>query len=101
MKPSRKALIIAYHFPPAGGGGVQRTLKFVKYLRCFGWEPVVLTVQNPDFDHFDQELVDDIPCDIQVYKTSEINFWRYYRIKKYGSASVYEVNTINKNKKKC
>jgi glycosyltransferase involved in cell wall biosynthesis len=39
----RRVLIVAYYFPPIGGGGVQRTVKFVRYLRDFGYEPVVLT----------------------------------------------------------
>ena len=39
----KNVLMIAYSFPPAGGPGVQRTSKFVKYLRNYGWEPVVLT----------------------------------------------------------
>jgi hypothetical protein len=39
----KKVLMIAHQFPPIGGSGVQRTVKFVKYLRDFGWEPVVLT----------------------------------------------------------
>ena len=39
-------LMIAYYFPPMGGAGVQRTLKFVKYLPEFGWQPHVLTVRD-------------------------------------------------------
>ena len=42
-------LIISYYFPPSGGPGVQRVLKFVKYLPEFGWRPVVLTVEDGDF----------------------------------------------------
>ena len=45
----KKALIITYYWPPSGGAGVQRWLKFVKYLRGFGWEPVVYTPGNPEF----------------------------------------------------
>jgi hypothetical protein len=39
-----KVLVIAYYFPPMGMSGVQRTLKFVKYLPKYDWEPTVLTV---------------------------------------------------------
>jgi glycosyltransferase involved in cell wall biosynthesis/cephalosporin hydroxylase len=39
-----RALIVAFHFPPIGGGGVQRSVKFTRYLPEFGVEPVVLTV---------------------------------------------------------
>ena len=41
--PVKRILFIAYHFPPAGGGGVQRSLKFVKYLPECGFDPTVLT----------------------------------------------------------
>ena len=44
----KKVLIIAYYWPPAGGAGVQRVLKFAKYLPKFGWEPVILTVNITD-----------------------------------------------------
>ena len=41
----RKALLIAYHFPPfAQSSGIQRTLRFAQYLPVFGWEPVILKV---------------------------------------------------------
>lgn len=45
----KRVLIVAYYFPPSGGPGVQRVLKFVKYLPEFGWEPAVLTVADGDF----------------------------------------------------
>ncbi|MBK7447140.1 MAG: hypothetical protein IPJ45_14225 [Ignavibacteria bacterium] len=41
-----KVLIISYYFPPMGMGGVQRTLKFAKYVKDYGWESVVVT-DNP------------------------------------------------------
>lgn len=62
-----KALIIAYNFPPVGGAGVQRSVKFVKYLREFGWEPVVLTVANPSVPVYDAGLLKDIPNGVKVY----------------------------------
>jgi hypothetical protein len=45
-KQKRRVLVIAYYWPPAGGSGVQRFLKFVKYLREYGWEPVVYVPKN-------------------------------------------------------
>ena len=45
----KKVLIVAYYWPPGGGGGVQRWLKFVKYLREYGWEPIVYTPENADY----------------------------------------------------
>lgn len=62
----KKALIITYYWPPAGGSGVQRWLKFVKYLRNFEVEPVVYTVQNPNYPITDESLKNDIPEEIEV-----------------------------------
>jgi glycosyltransferase involved in cell wall biosynthesis len=92
----KKVLIIAYHFPPAGGGGVQRTLKFVKYLPSFGWQPIVLTTKNPDFDHYDESLLDDLPAEAIIERTFSLNFWRHYRVKRYGRQSIYETSKDNK-----
>ncbi|HFE52934.1 MAG TPA: glycosyl transferase family 1, partial [Bacteroidetes bacterium] len=49
MPDTKKVLFVAYYFPPAGGSGVQRVLKFVRYLPEFGWQPVVLTARNADY----------------------------------------------------
>ncbi|MCX6251324.1 MAG: glycosyltransferase family 4 protein [Bacteroidetes bacterium] len=65
----KKALIITYYWPPSGGAGVQRWLKFVKYLRGFGWEPIVYTPENPEFPEIDNSLYNDIPDNITVIKT--------------------------------
>jgi glycosyltransferase involved in cell wall biosynthesis len=58
---TKRLLIIAYNFPPMGGGGVQRTVKFVKYLPRFGWESVVLTASDPGYWAVDTSLAADIP----------------------------------------
>jgi hypothetical protein len=62
----KKALIITYYWPPAGGSGVQRWLKFVKYFREFGIEPIVFTVKNPNYPILDESLKTDIPKNIEV-----------------------------------
>ena len=64
----KKLLVIAYYFPPAGAVGVYRTLKFVKYLPQFGWEPVVLTVSNGKFPIYDQSLMKLIPEGLEVHR---------------------------------
>ena len=87
----KKVLIIAYYFPPTGGGAVQRAAKFVKYLPSFGWKPVVLTVENPDFDILDESLLNDIPEDVEVYKTCSFDPVRWYRTRRYGPKSRLEV----------
>src|SRR5512133_3782369 len=64
----RKVLIITYYWPPSGGAGVQRWLKFVKYLREFGWEPVVYTPENPEYPETDPSLEKDIPAGLEVIR---------------------------------
>jgi glycosyltransferase involved in cell wall biosynthesis len=73
----RKALLISYRFPPQGGGGVQRTLKYTKYLRQFGWEPVVHTALNPYWPVWDESLLTDVPEGVSVYKTRTFEFERF------------------------
>ena len=65
----KKALLIAYHFPPLGGGGVFRTLKFTKYLSEFGYQPYVLTVKNPMYREKDPTLIKEIPAEAKIHRT--------------------------------
>ena len=64
----KKALIISYYWPPAGGPGVQRWLKFVKYLRDFGVEPIVYVPENPNYPLNDFSLENEIPEGITILK---------------------------------
>lgn len=64
----KKALIITYYWPPAGGPGVQRWLKFVKYLKDFDIEPIVYIPENPHYPITDNSLVDEIPEGIKILK---------------------------------
>jgi glycosyltransferase involved in cell wall biosynthesis len=68
----KKVLIVAYHFPPGGGAGVQRTLKFIKYLRLYDWEPIVVTVKKPSVPSYDYTLSDDLPDNILIVRTSSL-----------------------------
>ena len=63
-----KVLIITYYWVPAGGSGVQRWLKFVKYLRDFNIEPVIFTVDGANYPIIDASLEEDIPEGIEVIK---------------------------------
>jgi glycosyltransferase involved in cell wall biosynthesis len=64
----KKVLIITYYWPPAGGPGVQRWLKFVKYLKGFDVEPVVYIPENPHYPLIDHSLLDQIPKGIKIMK---------------------------------
>ncbi|MFH1008919.1 MAG: glycosyltransferase family 4 protein [Candidatus Latescibacterota bacterium] len=75
----KKVLIVTYYFPPAGGPGVQRVLKFVKYLPAFGWEPVVLTVEKGDYPALDESLLREVPEGVPVYRTRIFEPYDLYR----------------------
>lgn len=77
----QKALIITYYWPPAGGPGVQRWLKFVKYLPEFNIEPVVYCPENPNYPIRDESLIAEIPKDITILKQPIIE--------PYGLASLF------------
>ncbi|MEE9349462.1 MAG: glycosyltransferase [Flavobacteriaceae bacterium] len=63
-----KVLILTYYFPPAGGSGVQRWLKFVKYLPQFDVEPIVYTVKNPNYPLTDTSLLKEVSDEITILK---------------------------------
>ncbi len=75
-----KVLIITYYWPPSGGAGVQRWLKFTKYLPSSGWFPVVLTVypEYAAYPFHDPSLFGEIPLDIEVHRTKAINYFALY-----------------------
>jgi len=73
-------ILITYYFPPAGGPGVQRMLKFAKYLPAFGWRVAVLTVrEDAAYPVRDPSLSSDVPPGTQVVRTAITEFYRVYR----------------------
>jgi glycosyltransferase involved in cell wall biosynthesis len=72
-------VIVSYYFPPSGGPGVQRVLKFVKYLPEFGWDPAVLTVRGADYPARDESLLAEIPSSVPVVRTSIPEPYSVYR----------------------
>lgn len=75
MMAEKKVLIIAYYWPPSGGSGVQRWLKFVKYLPQFGWKPYVFTPENPSAPVKDSSLLKEVPAEAVVVK---LPIWEPY-----------------------
>ena len=67
-KEMKKVLVITYYWPPAGGPGVQRWLKFVRYLKEFNVEPIVYAPENPSYPIVDESFLDEIPDDITILK---------------------------------
>jgi len=97
----RRALIITYYWPPTGGSGVQRWVKFSKYLPEFGWQPVVYTPENPEQIAIDESLLKDIPEQAEIIKTY-INEPYTLARKLMGKGSTQKgsgVNPINSQKK--
>jgi len=99
----KKVLIITYYWPPAGGSGVQRWLKFTKYLPKYNWEPVICTPENPHFEVQDHALQNDVPDETEILK---IPIWEPYALKdklfgkgsKSQSAGVITNKNLLKNK---
>lgn len=60
MSEPKKLLIITYYWPPAGGPGVQRWLKFVKYLPDFNIQPIVYIPENPTYPIIDNGLQSEV-----------------------------------------
>lgn len=75
----KKVLIITYYWPPSGGPGVQRWLKFSKYLRNFNWEPIIYTPENPEAPADDESLFNDIPENLQIIKKSIWEPYSFYK----------------------
>lgn len=73
----KKVLIVTYYWPPAGGPGVQRWLKFSKYLPEDGWMPIVYTPENPSYPFVDETLLSEVPTEVEVLKTK---IWEPYQL---------------------
>jgi glycosyltransferase involved in cell wall biosynthesis len=92
-----KVLVVTYYWPPSGGAGVQRWLKFSKYLPEFGWEPIILTV-DPEYAAYpvtDFSLNDDLPLSLRVYPTPAINYFGIYRKNKSKIPTAGFANSID------
>ncbi|SHN03034.1 glycosyltransferase family 4 protein [Polaribacter sp. KT 15] len=88
-----KVLIITYYWPPAGGSGVQRWLKFVKYLQNFDIEPIVYTVDNANYPKEDKTLLNEVPKNIKILKQpiwepTDLLFWKKNSKQKKGVSNV-------------
>ena len=98
----KRVLVITYYWPPTGGSGVQRWVKFAKYLPEEGWQPVIYTPENPEQLAIDKSLGDEIPGETEVLKTRIIEPYRLYKdfLKKSGhSKEAVEVNPVNAQNK--
>lgn len=96
---NKKVLIISYYWPPAGGPGVQRWLKFVKYLPEFGIEPIVYCPENPNYPIMDESLVNEIPENITILKQPINEPYGLANLFSKGGAKKISTGVIPKEKK--
>ena len=95
----KKVLIITYYWIPSGGAGVQRWVKFAKYLRQYGWEPIIYTPENPEYPSIDHSFEKDIPADITVLKTPIWEPYNVYRNLTGKKNQAINAGFISENKK--
>jgi glycosyltransferase involved in cell wall biosynthesis len=75
----KKVLIITYYWPPGGGAGIYRVLKFAKYLPQFNWQPIILTVKQGTYPVIDHGLEKDVPSNCPVYRCKSIEPFGIYK----------------------
>ncbi|MDZ7605429.1 MAG: hypothetical protein U5K79_07525 [Cyclobacteriaceae bacterium] len=79
MPEMKRVLIITYYWPPSGGGGVQRWLKFAKYLPEFGWQPVIYTPETQNAPATDDTLKRDICPTLEIIRRPIWEPYSFYR----------------------
>ena len=78
--PKKRILFISYYFPPMGGGGVQRILKFLKFWDYSGFDVSILTVKSSYFYAEDKTLMKEIPAQVSVYRSGSLDPFRIAQI---------------------
>ena len=93
----KRVLVIAYYWPPSGGSGVQRWVKFVKYLPSEGWEPVVFAPENADYPSLDPSFEKELPENLEVLRGK---IWEpYAAYRKLTGAKSTQVTEISSGEK--
>jgi len=95
----KRVLVITYYWPPSGGSGVQRWVKFSKYLPALGWQPVIYTPENPEYNSLDRSLEADVPKEAEVIRRHITEVYGIYRSLTGTKKGGGEVNPINSQKK--
>jgi len=89
----KRVLVISYYWPPAGGSGVQRWVKFAKYLPSEGWQPVIYTPENPELSSVDETLLADIPAEAEIIRRPITEPYSMYR-RLMGSKASTDMQTL-------
>jgi glycosyltransferase involved in cell wall biosynthesis len=94
----KRVLIITYYWPPAGGSGVQRWLKFARYLPENGWQPVIYTPENPEWPVLDESLLADVPPEAEVITHPIFEpYGLYKRLTGRGSGEAIQVGFVSES----
>ncbi len=94
----KRVLVISYYWPPTGGSGVQRWVKFAKYLPQEGWQPVIYTPENPEQLAVDETLASEVPAEAEIIKTHIFEPYSFYKKLLRGSGhskEAVEINPVN------
>ena len=89
----KRVLVITYYWPPSGGSGVQRWVKFAKYLPQEGWQPVIYTPENPEYTAIDHTLEAEIPRDTEILRRPITEPYNIYR-KLMGKGASTDMKTL-------
>lgn len=93
----KRALVVAYYFPPSGGPGVQRVLKAVKFLGAFGYRPTVLTVADGAFPQRDPALGREVPAGVEVVRTRSLDpLGLYGRLVRHSEGAAVPVGSVGR-----
>ena len=96
----KKVLIFTYYWPPAGGVAVQRFLKFSKFLPEFGWEPIIITVENGSYPYYDESLVKEISPSLRVYRTKTFEPFELYNLIRGKKGKTMPVVSVGSHQRK-
>lgn len=94
----KRVLVITYYWPPSGGSGVQRWVKFAKYLPQEGWEPVIYAPENADYPAIDTTIGKELPQTLEVIRRPIKEPYAVYR-RLMGKSAKREVTEISSGKK--
>ena len=92
----KRVLVITYYWPPSGGSGVQRWVKFAKYLPSEGWQPVIYTPENPELIAVDKTLGSEIPPEAEIVRTKIVEPYNAYRMLM-GKDSSIDIKTFTQD----
>ena len=89
----KRVLVVTYYWPPSGGSGVQRWVKFAKYLPQEGWQPVIYTPENPEYTAIDHTLEAEVPHTVEIIRRPITEPYNLYR-KLMGKGASTDMKTL-------